>query len=328
MNKMETVSVILPLYNGEKFIENTIKSVIEQDYTDLKLYIVDDQSSDNGPQIAKRYAKENPEKIIYYRMESRGGCPAVTKNVGIKLARGEYIAFIDQDDWWAKDKTTKQVDYLQKHKQVNLLGCNATIIDDKSGQNLGNYWTNPSILDTKNIRALALEAPIFATTSCILGRMSFLKQKLFDEQYSGADEYDLSLRAVIEDSKQVQVLPRVLCFWRWHSDSLSHSEQAMERTTDDEEKFYKKFIGLNILTEEEKGILTQRLWIIRKRKANSLLIRGKRNDAIKIYQDYLENTNGDKVVRIILFLDSFWPALARIIVNYKKRFSFQRPSFR
>jgi glycosyltransferase involved in cell wall biosynthesis len=324
----ETVSVVIPLYNAEAFIADTIQSVLDQTLTDLKIYVIDDLSTDTSPEIVKKIAAKNP-KVEYHLAPKKGGCPAPTKNVGIDLAQGTYIAFIDHDDWWEPTKLEKQVAYLEAHTEVNLVGCNVEIVDTDHNRSLGNFWTHPEELAHADLRRLAFEGPVFASTTCMIGRASFLKKHHFDTAYIGADEYDLSIHSLLDDAKQVVILPEVLAYWRWHSSSLSHSAQAAARSAKDEEHFAKKLLDRTDLTDEERDSVQKRLWSVRRIYANSLLAEGKRTEARKLYKDILAHSDsGDGLTKLVLVLDSIAPPLAQALIQFKKRYSYAKPVFR
>ncbi len=105
------VSVILPTYNRADTIEKSIKSVLTQTYDDIELIIVDDCSLDNTEVVVRSFASP---KIKYVRLSENGGaCHA--RNIGVSYAQGEYIAFIDSDDVWRKEKIEEQLDCLKKY---------------------------------------------------------------------------------------------------------------------------------------------------------------------------------------------------------------------
>lgn len=106
------VSVIMPTYNCSKYICTAIDSVLIQNVP-LELIIIDDCSSDNTEQLLLKYSKY--EYIRYYKNENNLGA-ACSRNRGVKLAKGKYIAFLDSDDYWAADKLSKQLDSIEaKH---------------------------------------------------------------------------------------------------------------------------------------------------------------------------------------------------------------------
>ena len=90
------VSVIIPVYNGEKTIEKCINSIINQSYKDLEIIIVNDGSTDNTYEICQKYSQKD-DRIQVINQENKGVCLA--RNIGIKFSKGDYIQFVDSDDW-------------------------------------------------------------------------------------------------------------------------------------------------------------------------------------------------------------------------------------
>lgn len=108
----EEVSVIMPMYNSEKYIKESIESVINQTYTNWKLYIIDDCSMDNSINIVKELEKIDI-RIKLIELDENGG-PAKSRNRGIKLCKGRYITFIDSDDIWNNDFLEKQLRFIKE----------------------------------------------------------------------------------------------------------------------------------------------------------------------------------------------------------------------
>ena len=321
----ERVSVVIPLYNAAQYIEKTIKSILDQTFTDFVLYVVDDQSTDGGDVIVKNLASNN-KKIIYHRMPHRGGCPAPTKNEGIRLAKGEYVAFCDHDDWWASEKLERQVAYMDAHGEAQILGCNVEIVDTDRNLSLGNFWVDPSGINPGNIRSLALEGPILASTTCMIARRSYLLKHFFDEKLLGSDEYELSLHAVLDDPRQVVILPETLAYWRWHSASLSHSDQAAARALQDETLFAARILARDDLTDYEKQIVKNRLRMVTRRAGNADIAAGRIAESKKHYQ--AAAIQGDKTSKIMLMLTKVSPFLASKLADFKRKRSHNNPSFR
>ena len=105
------VSIITPSYNTARFIEETINSVLNQTYTDWELIIVDDCSKDNTDEVVAKYTDD---RIIYIKNEKNSGA-AVSRNRALREATGRWIAFLDSDDLWEKDKLQKQIDFMEKN---------------------------------------------------------------------------------------------------------------------------------------------------------------------------------------------------------------------
>jgi glycosyltransferase involved in cell wall biosynthesis len=116
------VSVIMPFFNLERFIEESIESVLAQTYPHWELLLVDDGSTDGSPAIARRYSSLQPERIRYLSHEggaNRGA--SASRNLGIRHARGEYIALLDADDTWVPRKLQEQVAILNAHPEAGTL---------------------------------------------------------------------------------------------------------------------------------------------------------------------------------------------------------------
>src|SRR5215216_2838242 len=122
MSKQAEVTVVMIFYNGEEFIREAIESVIGQSYSDWELILVDDGSRDGSREIAEEYSERWPEKVRVLQHENgenRG--ISASQNLGIRNARGKYIAFLDSDDVWLPEKLKQQVEILNAQSQVAML---------------------------------------------------------------------------------------------------------------------------------------------------------------------------------------------------------------
>jgi len=111
VNRNPLVSVVIPVYNGEKYLRETIESVFQQDYAPLEVIVIDDGSKDKSASIARSY-----ERIRYIYQKNQGN--AAARNHGIKLAKGDYFALLDQDDLWVPHKLSTHIRYYKKHPEV------------------------------------------------------------------------------------------------------------------------------------------------------------------------------------------------------------------
>lgn len=109
--KEDLVSVIIPVYNAEKYINETIESVLNQTYKNYELILVNDKSLDNSKEVCKKYIKNN---IKWIDLKQNKGA-AFARNEGVKVAKGKYICFLDADDLWERKKIEKQVKFMQKN---------------------------------------------------------------------------------------------------------------------------------------------------------------------------------------------------------------------
>lgn len=106
------ISIIMPTYNCAKFIEETIESILRQTYSNWELIIVDDCSKDNTDEVVKKY--ESDTRIKYHKLETNQGA-AIARTTAMKLATGNYMAFLDSDDLWKETKLEKQLKFMQNN---------------------------------------------------------------------------------------------------------------------------------------------------------------------------------------------------------------------
>ena len=111
--KEDLVSIVVPVYNAEKYIQDTIKTVEEQTYKNWELLLVNDCSTDNSKEEIKKYEKEDNRIRLIDLKENLGA--AIARNTGMKEAKGKYIAFLDADDLWDKQKLEKQIKFMKKN---------------------------------------------------------------------------------------------------------------------------------------------------------------------------------------------------------------------
>lgn len=108
------VSVIIPVYNVQKYINRTLESVFAQTYENIEIIMVDDQSNDKSAEIIKEYQKDHPEIVYYLQPKNMGA--GYARNKALEIAKGQYVAFLDSDDMWKFDKIEKQIRLLNEKK--------------------------------------------------------------------------------------------------------------------------------------------------------------------------------------------------------------------
>ncbi len=137
------VSVLIPLYNAEKYISSTLESVLQQTYEDFEIVIVDDCGTDSSIRIAEEFGKKDSRIKIIYNDKNRG--IAYSRNRGIESCKGEYIAILDNDDIMTPRRLELQVQYLENHQEIGAVGGNAQWIDenDKIVRNTISIVTDP-----------------------------------------------------------------------------------------------------------------------------------------------------------------------------------------
>ena len=134
------VSVVIPYYNNEKTIIRAIESVRNQLYKNLELTLIDDGSSDNSYSLVENYLLTNKLEFDVRHIKQKNSGPSIARNKGILLAKGKYVAFLDADDSWEKEKVKVQMDILDKHPNIDMLGCNFYINDLTNNKKNRHYF--------------------------------------------------------------------------------------------------------------------------------------------------------------------------------------------
>lgn len=132
-----TISVIIPCYNCEKFIQETLDSVKNQSYEDLEIIAIDDCSSDNTISVLEEYKKNEDRLKVYKNINNLG--VAQTRNKAVELAKGEYIAFLDADDVWLQNKLEQQVELLINNQEVDLVYTGYALYDETLQNKISTY---------------------------------------------------------------------------------------------------------------------------------------------------------------------------------------------
>ena len=208
-------SVILPCYNGSRWISRAIESVLAQTYEHFELVIVDDGSTDNSKEMVASHLSDERVRYVYQR--NRGFSAAV--NRGIKESSGSLIGFIGQDDMWMPNKLELQVKYLSQHKDVYLVHSNYCSIDSE-----GRIVSLRDVKIPNASRKKAVIEQLFLNNfigfeTVLVKRKCFDKVGFFDERMVGFSDHDMWLR--IAGSFNIGYLDLPLVKKREHEFQLS-----------------------------------------------------------------------------------------------------------
>jgi glycosyltransferase involved in cell wall biosynthesis len=197
------ISVIIPTYNRETELMKSIQTVMDQTYKgDIEIIIVDDSEKSLKQKIDKFFSKtlHKNRKINYIHKAKKEGAP-LARNIGIKQSSGDYIAFLDDDDLWKPKKIEKQVDLLEKNKDVALVICYS--LDKRFGQE--RICKPPEIITHE----MVLKSFNLSSSSSYLVRKTALDELGgFDITLPSAQEYDLAIR--LSKQYEVRCVPEVL----------------------------------------------------------------------------------------------------------------------
>lgn len=203
------VSIIVASYNKANFIEQTIRSVIEQTYYNWELIVVDDGSSDNTKEILSRLAKENEKFRVFFNIENKGA--NYCRNFGLKCAKGDYVIFLDADDLLDVNCLKNRVEAATKFNSANLLvfGMSLfrkTLFDD---ERKWLPWTNKPLFDF-----LRHKLP-WQTMQAFWG-IEFLKElEGFDEKFKRLQDVELHTRALLNSNVNLEQFPDTIdCYYR------------------------------------------------------------------------------------------------------------------
>lgn len=214
------VSVVIPLYNKESYIIETLRSVKNQTYANLECIIVDDGSTDRSVEIASKFISDN--KLSWSLISQKNSGQTKARNNGIRHSRGEFIAFLDSDDLWPLNKIELQIDAIQKNPNSVLVLSSYAIFS------VGN--SIPRVVRHKNSKKMNSRWLDMRGFGGGLESLGLLRRKtldevgLFDESLSTSSGLDLSLR--LEKIGEVVLLRQLGLYYRissgqWHSNSVA-----------------------------------------------------------------------------------------------------------
>ncbi|OPJ54847.1 glycosyltransferase [Clostridium oryzae] len=212
------VSVIMPVYNNEKYLCESIESILNQTYKNFEFIVIDDGSSDDSHKIINGYASRD-NRIIVISREHKG--LVYSLNEGINMASGKYVARMDADDISMPARLEKQVNYLDKNKSTDILG---TFIEafgdvDDNEKNTCNRAFNFQI-DEENIVEISLKGTPIAHPSVMFRSDCIRSLGGYDELYKYTEDYELWIRA-LNYGYQIKNIQEKLLKYRIHNGSKS-----------------------------------------------------------------------------------------------------------
>ena len=220
MNFKPIITVIMPCYNASQFISEAINSVINQTYQNWELIIVDDCSSDDSVEIINQYIKTD-NRIKLFSTDQNSGTASVPRNLGIKNAVGDYIAFLDTDDIWLPKKLEKQILLIEKINAVLVYSFYEKINTDGIRNNRvikSPLEVNYKQLLTGNI--IGCLTAIYSVNE--LGKIYF--------STAGHEDYIMWLE-ILKKGHVAYCIPEVLAFYRVGQSSLSSNKQYVWKWT-------------------------------------------------------------------------------------------------
>jgi teichuronic acid biosynthesis glycosyltransferase TuaG len=211
------ISIITPMYNGERFVSQTIESVIKQTYKNWEMIVVDDGSKDDGAQIVLKYAEKDHRIQL---VSQKNGGSGSARNNGIGRAKGQYIALLDADDTWNPDFLEKQLN-LMREKNALLVYASHTRIDENSNQILKPFIVPSKVTYTDLLKTCSI--------SCLTGLYDtekYGKVYLREDMKSLRDDYVYWLE-IIKKVKVAYGNTEVLANYRILGSSASRKKKKV-----------------------------------------------------------------------------------------------------
>ncbi len=212
--------IIMPVYNGEKYLVQSIESILNQTYRNFEFIIINDGSDDKSLNIVNRY-KETDERIIVVSRDNKGLIYSL--NEGIDLAKGEYIARMDCDDISMPDRLEKQIRFLQSNIEYGLIGTWYIQIDKDNNEIQEYYFPKRN----EEIKAFFAVANVLAHGSIMARKELLSKNKYGAGNYNLIEDFDLWVRIAAET--KIAILGEFLYKYRWYSDNFSNQKFSAMR---------------------------------------------------------------------------------------------------
>jgi len=232
MKNNPLVSVIIPAYNHEMYIEEALQSVINQTYKNIEFIVIDDGSTDRTAEIIEKFIKNNQdENIQFIRKQNEGICK--TMNRGLAMATGDYVAFLASDDKWIENKLEAQIDFMENNKNIGLVCSDAYFT--KFNQDTNLKWSNYKAgmdqyfkkgIQNCNMHEVLLARPLLCAVTVMLRREIFNEVDYFDEQLPGEDT-DMWLR--VARQYPIGYINQPLVYYRMHGTNVSNNNLKLIR---------------------------------------------------------------------------------------------------
>ncbi|MDY0278528.1 MAG: glycosyltransferase family 2 protein [Acholeplasma sp.] len=224
------ISIIMPLYNAEKYVSRSIQSVLDQTHINFELIIINDCSTDNSLEIVKSYTDE---RIILLNNVSNLGV-AKSRNIGLKKATGDFISFLDSDDEWKKSKLAKQLEIMQENEYL-FTYTNYDVIDSDNNIVDSNIKIPKCLTFKKLLQGNSI--------GCLTVMVDAKYKQHINFKQIGHEDY-LAWLELIEVTKIAYGINEKLAFYRVHSSSLSKNKIKAAKWT---YNIYKNELKLGLL---------------------------------------------------------------------------------
>ena len=246
INSYPTISIITPSFNQGKFIEETIKSVVEQEYPNLEYVIKDARSTDNSLKIIQKYAAKYPKIIKWVSKEDKGQTDGI--NQGIKMATGEIIAYLNSDDLYLPNTFQTVAEYFTQHPEAQWVTGDYFIIDEE-GRKIQSFVATYKRLLRRNPTFTKLAIANYIIQPSTFWRRSMMKKiGTFDASLRYCMDYDYWMRAI--NQSPPHVINRHFSLFRIHQASKGGTQY--KRQFEEEHRVLKRYTSNSFLLSLHK----------------------------------------------------------------------------
>lgn len=232
------ISIIIPTYNRVRGLDRALKSVLVQTYQHWEALVVDNCSSDNTDDLIKSF---NDPRIKLFKVHNEG-IIAVSRNLGINQARGEYIAFLDSDDWWSSKKLEKSIKYLRQGADVVY---HDLFLATKSNQRL--FWRKARTRNLKSpvFQDLLMNGNTLGNSSVVIRKdlLSTINGLSEDRNLIAIEDYDAWLR-IAKFTEKFKRIPQTLGYYWVGGGNMSNPTRLLKNLNTIEERFAKEMLDL------------------------------------------------------------------------------------
>jgi len=234
LKEIPAISVIIPMYNAEKYISECLNSLLEQTFKNFEVIVVDDCSTDNSVEIVKNYAEKFDGRLIFVKMIANSGGGSAPRNKGAKLSRGEYLFFMDSDDFFTK---TALEDMYIPAKEFN---ADAVYLEKyysykKNGENVklnGNSSANKPVLEVnKQLEHLILYASdtyFWAPWTKFVRRTWAMENQIFFQELPRAQDFLWTLK-IFTYAERFLRIPTAVYFYRDSPESITRNKRSDDK---------------------------------------------------------------------------------------------------
>lgn len=232
-------SIIIPLYNKEPYIAKTINSVLNQTYQHYELIVVNDGSTDNSAMVAEKLLKDIPNSRVINQVNMG---VSIARNNGVLQAKGDYICFLDADDWWDISFLEEMQLMVKKFPEAGLWGCNYWYVKKGMTRLMNKHVSNGYINFFQEFSTLA---PIICVGSVCLKKTLFNNLKGFNSEIKLGEDFDLWVR--ISLNSRIAYVNKPLCYYNQNVNTLNRGIGRLHEPSKN------MLWNMDYLEEEEKN---------------------------------------------------------------------------